>query len=91
MKGDMAVVHSHQGGAAVESGPSDSAHDRPPRRVLSTFGVPVLGGLISIGLWWSITAVFHIRPYFIPSPLDIAASFRNSAGYLLDEMRVTLL
>jgi NitT/TauT family transport system permease protein len=87
----MAVVHSHEGGVAVESGPSDGDHGRPSRRVFWTFGVPALGGLISIGLWWSITAFFHIRPYFVPSPLDIAVSFRNSAGYLLEELAVTLM
>lgn len=87
----MAVVHSHHGGAAVESEPPDGAHDQPSRRLLATFGIPVVGGLSAIGLWWSIIAVFHIRPYFVPSPLDIAAAFRNSAGYLLRETQVTLV
>jgi NitT/TauT family transport system permease protein len=90
MKGDMAVVHLHEGDAAVESRPPDGDRDWS-RRVLSAVGVPTLGVLAAIALWWSITAIFHIRPYFVPSPWDIAISFRNSAGYLLAEMRVTVV
>jgi NitT/TauT family transport system permease protein len=90
MKGDMAVVRAHESAPAVESRPPDADSDRSSRRVLSAFGVPVLGVLAAIVLWWSITAVFHIRPYFVPSPWDIAVSFRDSAGYLLTEMKVTV-
>jgi NitT/TauT family transport system permease protein len=90
MKGDMAAVRSHEGAPEVESGPPDGDHGRPSRHLLPAFGVPVLGALASVVLWWSITAAFHIRPYFVPSPWDIAVSFRDSAGYLFSETRVTV-
>jgi NitT/TauT family transport system permease protein len=90
MKGDMAAVRSHEGTPAVETGPPDVDQDRSSRRLLPAFGVPVLGVLAAVGLWWSITAAFHIQPYFVPSPWDIAVSFGHSAGYLFAEMRVTV-
>jgi NitT/TauT family transport system permease protein len=51
---------------------------------------PVLGVTGAIALWWSATAVFGIRPFFLPAPPDIVAAFRAQPGYLLREAGATL-
>jgi NitT/TauT family transport system permease protein len=50
----------------------------------------VLGVVTTIALWWSATAVFGIRSFFLPSPPDIVASFRQQPAYLLSEAGATL-
>lgn len=54
------------------------------------WSAPVLGVTGTIALWWSVTAVFDIRPFFLPSPPDIVASFRAQPSYLLREAGATL-
>jgi len=52
--------------------------------------VPVLGVTGAVALWWSATAVFGIRPFFLPAPPDIVTAFRAQPSYLLHEAGVTL-
>ena len=51
---------------------------------------PVLGVTAAIALWWSATAVFGIRPFFLPSPPDIVTAFRTQPAYLLREAGATV-
>jgi NitT/TauT family transport system permease protein len=44
----------------------------------------------AVALWWAATAVFGIRPFFLPAPPDIVTAFRAQPGYLLREAGVTL-
>lgn len=53
-------------------------------------GLPILGAVSTIALWWSATAVFGIRPFFLPAPPDIVAAFRAQPAYLLREAGRTL-
>ncbi|GAA2697362.1 ABC transporter permease [Actinoplanes palleronii] len=53
--------------------------------------LPVAGALAAIGIWWGATAVFGIRPLFLPAPPDVVAAFRAQPGYLLCETGATLL
>lgn len=55
-----------------------------------SWGLPVLGAVAAIGLWWSATAVFGIRSFFLPAPPDIVAAFRAQPAYLLRETGATL-
>ncbi|WP_432837713.1 ABC transporter permease [Dactylosporangium sp. CA-092794] len=57
---------------------------------ISASGPPLLGAAAAIGVWWAITVVFHIRPFFLPAPPDIVTSFRGSPSYLLRETWTTL-
>lgn len=51
---------------------------------------PVLGVTGAVALWWATTAVFGIRPFFLPAPPDIVTAFRAQPSYLLREAGVTL-
>ena len=52
--------------------------------------LPVLGAVTAVALWWSATAVFGIRSFFLPAPPDIVAAFRQQPGYLLREAGSTV-
>jgi NitT/TauT family transport system permease protein len=52
-------------------------------RVWDVVGVPALGGIAMVGLWWSATIVFGIRPFFVPKPPDVADAFARLPGHLL--------
>jgi NitT/TauT family transport system permease protein len=53
-------------------------------------GLPVLGAFGAVALWWSATAAFGIRSFFLPSPPDIVAAFRAQPAYLMRETATTL-
>src|SRR4051812_14255704 len=57
---------------------------------ISAGGPPLIGVAATIGAWWAATVVFHIRPFFLPSPPDIVTAFRGSSAYLLRETWTTL-
>ncbi|WP_221326899.1 ABC transporter permease [Actinoplanes sp. L3-i22] len=57
---------------------------------MSRWWPPVLGTFGAVALWWGATAVFGIRPLFLPAPPDIVAAFRAQPAYLLREAGATL-
>jgi NitT/TauT family transport system permease protein len=57
---------------------------------IAAVGLPLLGAVLTIALWWAVTAVFHIRSFFLPGPPDIVQSFRTQQDYLLRETWTTL-
>jgi NitT/TauT family transport system permease protein len=52
--------------------------------------LPVIGVVVAIAVWWGVTALFHIRTFFLPAPPDIVRSFRAQPTYLLQETWHTL-
>jgi NitT/TauT family transport system permease protein len=52
--------------------------------------LPVIGVVVAIAVWWGVTALFHIRAFFLPAPPDIVRSFRTEPSYLLQESWHTL-
>jgi len=52
--------------------------------------LPVLGGVVAIGLWWLLTIALHIDPFYVPSPPDVVESFLRTPTYLLSETWITL-
>ncbi|BAL88316.1 putative ABC transporter permease protein [Actinoplanes missouriensis 431] len=52
--------------------------------------LPLLGAVTAVALWWSATAVFGIRSFFLPAPPDIVAAFRRQPGYLMREAGSTV-
>jgi NitT/TauT family transport system permease protein len=54
------------------------------------WGLPVLGVVGAIALWWSATVIFGIRSFFLPAPPDIVAAFRAQPAYLMRETAATL-
>ena len=59
-------------------------------RVWSNAVLPTLGVIIAVTLWWLATAVFHIDPFYVPSPADVVETFLKTPQYLLDESWVTI-
>jgi NitT/TauT family transport system permease protein len=43
--------------------------------LLSRVGPPTIGAITAIAAWWSATAVFHIRSFFLPAPPEIVHRF----------------
>ncbi|WP_239088276.1 ABC transporter permease [Planosporangium mesophilum] len=44
----------------------------------------------TVAVWWLATALFHIRPLFLPAPPDIVSAFRRQPAYLLHEAWATV-
>jgi NitT/TauT family transport system permease protein len=58
---------------------------------LSALGLPLLGAVVVVALWWLATIVFGIAPFILPAPLDIARVFTRLPGYLLSQTQTTLV
>lgn len=69
------------------SGPSEET--AVPSR-LAAFGLPVLGTVSAVTLWWLATVVFSIRPFVLPSPPDVVSAFLRLPGYYGHNAWVTL-
>jgi NitT/TauT family transport system permease protein len=63
---------------------------RPRSARWHPLGLPILGAVGAVALWWSATVVFGIRPFFLPAPPDIVAAFRAQPAYLLREAGATV-
>jgi NitT/TauT family transport system permease protein len=59
-------------------------------RVWTNGALPALGVVIFIGLWWGITEVLHVDPFYVPSPPDVLHTFRLQDHYLLTESWTTV-
>jgi len=59
-------------------------------RVWSNAVLPALGVIVAIGLWWLACVVFHLDPFFVPSPADVVEKFLKIPRYLLDQTWVTV-
>ena len=57
---------------------------------LSGVWLPLLGAAGAIALWWLITIIFDILPFFLPAPPDVVAAFRKNPQYMLRESWVTM-
>lgn len=57
---------------------------------LPGLGLPLLGALTTLAVWWAATEVFDIRPFLLPAPPDIVTSFLGMPDYLLHQAWVTL-
>jgi NitT/TauT family transport system permease protein len=68
----------------------DTAAGTRLSRIWTNTALPVLGAVLAVGLWWALTAAFHVDPFYVPSPPDVVHSFSNAPEYLLRETWVTL-
>ncbi|WP_213456492.1 ABC transporter permease [Rhizomonospora bruguierae] len=48
----------------------------------SSVGLPALGIVAALVVWWGAVALFQIRPIFLPSPLAVAQVFGEQGDYL---------
>jgi NitT/TauT family transport system permease protein len=61
----------------------------PRSRVWTNAALPALGAILAIGLWWVLTAVLHIDPFYVPSPPDVVEAFLHTPRFLLEETWTT--
>ena len=59
-------------------------------RVWNNAVLPALGVIITITLWWLATVVFHIDPFYVPSPADVVETFFRLPDFLLQESWITV-
>lgn len=55
------------------------------RNRISLITLPIIGAVVAVAAWWGITALFHIRTFFLPAPPDIVDAFRIQPTYLMHE------
>jgi NitT/TauT family transport system permease protein len=54
-------------------------------------GLPVLGLVALVAIWWLSTILFGIRAFLLPSPPQVLSAFLRLPGYLAQQAGVTLL
>ncbi|GGO21018.1 ABC transporter permease [Micromonospora parathelypteridis] len=54
-------------------------------------GLPTLGAVLAIALWWLATWAFDIEPFFLPAPPDVVDAFVRLPGYLAEQTLITFL
>lgn len=59
-------------------------------RLWDAIGLPAIGAVAIVGLWWLATIVFHIRSFFVPKPPEVVNAFLRLRGPLMTETRYTL-
>lgn len=66
--------------------------DVPARRSATglAVGLPVLGTVGTVLVWWLAIVVFDIQDYIVPTPRAVAEAFTKQPQYLLDNAWVTL-
>jgi NitT/TauT family transport system permease protein len=66
----------------------------PTRSARSTqfgqFGLPVLGVIGAVAVWWWVTWQFNIRTFWFPSPADVIASLQKNWEALLEQSWITI-
>lgn len=68
------------------------ARTRSTRSTLfSQIGLPVLGVVATIALWWWVTWQFNIRTFWFPSPADVLTSLRTNATALVEQSWITII
>jgi len=57
---------------------------RPGSRLPAVW-LPLVGAATAVALWWLVTVLFDIRPFFLPAPPDVVASFLKNPPYMMRE------
>lgn len=60
-------------------------------RLWSSGGLPIIGGVSAISLWWLLVVILDVDPFFLPSPPEVVDAFLRLPDYLLRETWVTFV
>lgn len=74
---------------------ADVTGSRPGNKVkllrqLLRWVIPALVVFAILAIWQLVVAVLHLKPYFIPSPTDIASTLKDNLRYIADNCMPTL-
>jgi NitT/TauT family transport system permease protein len=67
-----------------------SATGRAERNWFAFLGLPLIGLVALIAVWWLVTAAFGISTIILPSPPDVVSAFARLPAYLLKQAGTTL-
>ncbi|MBE1491876.1 ABC transporter permease [Plantactinospora soyae] len=70
---------------------TDKTTDAGPRGMWFNAGLPVLGVVLALSLWWLITFAFGIESFWLPAPQDVVEAFQRLPGHLIEQAGVTLM
>jgi NitT/TauT family transport system permease protein len=56
----------------------------------ATIGLPLIGTVAAVLVWWLAVVAFDIQSYIVPPPSAVASAFARMPGYLTDNAWVTL-
>lgn len=74
---------------ATKPGARKSAKART--EALKSIGLPLLGVVLIVAIWWGAVVGFDIDRFLLPSPADVFEAFTANPQYLLDQTWVTLV
>jgi NitT/TauT family transport system permease protein len=60
-------------------------------RTVLTVGLPLVGSVATVGVWWLAVVMLDIQSFIVPTPPAVARAFGRLPDYLLDNAWVTLL
>jgi NitT/TauT family transport system permease protein len=85
---DLSAGRLEPATAGADAGP-------PARRLrdsaLFKWLLPLAVIVVILGIWQAVVAIFGLKPYFIPSPSDIARTFWDNAGSIGDNTVPTVV
>ncbi|MBF9131092.1 ABC transporter permease [Plantactinospora sp. S1510] len=70
---------------------TDKTTDAGPRRLWFNAGLPALGVVLALALWWLVTIAFGIEPFWLPAPSDVVEAFLRLPGHLTEQAGMTLM
>jgi NitT/TauT family transport system permease protein len=69
---------------------SRTTSGRPERNYLAMIGLPLIGLVVLLAVWWLATIVFDINSIILPSPPEVVSSFLRLPGFMLQQALTTL-
>jgi NitT/TauT family transport system permease protein len=83
-------------GATPTDAPTEDALDTAwraaqRRRRLRRRTLPLAGGALLLFIWWTLIAVFHVRPFIAPSPDVVAVTIYQKFGMLMTNLLPTAI
>lgn len=62
----------------------------PPQLWLNA-GLPALGVVLALTLWWLATIIFGLEPFYLPAPADVVTAYQRLPSFLVEQAGVTLM
>lgn len=77
--------------AVIEPGSKSRRRTSNGAEMLKAVGLPILGLVLIVAIWWGSVVLFGIESFLLPSPADVYNAFMINPAYLLQQTWVTLV